>query len=76
MLQSMNLGKWALFGRGDMTCSVRWKSMLLINVFLANIDLPNLASLSSKGNSFANAYTVVLEGINYVVVSRRYSEHY
>ena len=50
-LNSINLGKYALYGRDDLYCS------------LVMGDLPDLESITSNGNSFYQAHSVTLSNI-------------
>ena len=60
-LNSIKLGEYALQGRDDSCCSLKMESNIdWTNWFL---DLPNLTSITSTGNSFQYSRTVTLSSL-------------
>ena len=57
-MNSIKLGEYALAGRDDNDCSLIMESNIDMNELI--LDLPNLASITSEGESFIYLYSVTL----------------
>ena len=60
-LNSIKLGKEALAGRWDDSCSLLMESDIDMNELI--IDLPNLTSITSDGGSFYSPRSVTLSSL-------------
>ena len=62
-LNSIKLGEFALAGRyDDSSCSLKMESNIDMNE-LMRIDLPNLTSITSNGDSFKYPQSVTLSSL-------------
>ena len=60
-LKSIKLGYNALEGRDDDDCSLKMESNIDMNELI--IDLPNLTSITSEGDSFIQPHLVTLSSL-------------
>ena len=62
-LQSITLGAWSLLGKGgDYSCSLVMRSNKELQIII-DLDLPNLTSINSRGDSFRYLCSLTLESI-------------
>ena len=57
-LNSINLGEYALAGRNNDDCSLKMESNIDMNELI--LDLPNLTSITSNGDSFSYPRSITL----------------